>query len=335
MISVVIAVRNEADHIEQCIQSIFTQTYQEPYEVIIVDGISTDGTYEKLTEINKQYPFVLLRNEKFNAAAGRNIGIKHSKGDIIAFIDGDAIAADDWLYQIITTFQKSNAIGVGGPDLLPKDSNTTARMIGYVMTSSLARGGRFNPSTQHTAIDEERCVDHIPTCNLALKKEIFDKVGLFDESFAKGQDLELNYRIIASGNKLLYSPKIQVVHHRKQYIKDFAKQIYKWAKAKVAINKKHGIHGLAGHIYLWPLYALVGFFMLLSVFYFFGFMPLFFLFFLLGILCYLSLLVIESGRLARKYREEKLFLYSILLLLVVHISYFCGVIVALVKRKIW
>ena len=335
MISVVIAVRNEANHIEQCIRSVFTQNYYEPYEVIIVDGMSTDGTYEKLIKIRKQYPFTLFRNEKFNAAAGRNIGIKHSKGDIIAFIDGDAVATEDWLHQIMTTFGKSDAIGVGGPDILPKDSNTTARMIGYVMTSSFARGGRFNPSTQHTAMDEEKYVDHIPTCNLALKKEIFDIVGLFDESFVKGQDLELNYRIIASGNKLLYSPKIQVVHHRKQYIKDFAKQIYKWAKAKVAIIKKHGIHGLTGHIYLWPLYALVGFFILLGAFYFFGFMPLFFLFFLLGILAYLSLIIIESGRLARKYHEKKLFLYAMMLLLVVHICYACGVIVSLVKRKIW
>lgn len=335
MISVVIAVRNEAEHIEECIQSVYTQDYQEPYEVIIVDGMSTDATYEKLTKIKKQYPFTLLRNEKFNAAAGRNIGINNSKGDIIAFIDGDAIPSKDWLKQITTTFGKTDAIGVGGPDHLPGDSSTTARMIGYIMTSPLARGGRFNPSTQHTTMDEEKYVSHIPTCNLALKREIFTTVGLFDESFVKGQDLELNYRIIASGHKLLYSPKIRVVHHRKQFIKDFARQIYKWAKAKVAIIKKHGVHGLTSHIYLWPIYALLGFFLFFGIFSIFHLLPLFLLLVLVGILTYLLLILVESGRLAKKYHQTKLFFYAAALLPIVHISYACGVFVSSVKRKIW
>ena len=64
-------------------------------------------------------------------------------------------------------------------------------------------------------MEEEKYVEHIPTCNLCLKREVFDDVGLFDEEFVKGQDLELNYRIIQAGYKLLYSPKITVVHYRK------------------------------------------------------------------------------------------------------------------------
>jgi GT2 family glycosyltransferase len=334
-VSVVVAVRDEVDHIQDCIQSLFTQEYQEPYEVIIVDGMSSDGTYEKLTSHQKQYPYILLRNEKFNAAAGRNIGVTHANGDIIAFIDGDAIAAKDWLQQIVATFGKTDAVGVGGPDLLPSDSSNMARMIGYVMTSPFARGGRFNPSTQHTASDEEKYVYHIPTCNLALKREVFNKVGFFDESFAKGQDLELNYRIVTAGYKLFYSPAIQVVHHRKQFVKDFAKQIYKWAKAKIAIIKKHGIHGIASHVYLWPVYALLGFFILLGIFFILHLMPVFFLLLLIGIFAYIVLTLIESGRLAQKYHVKTLFFYAAVLLPIVQISYACGALVALVKKNIW
>lgn len=335
MISVVIAVRNESDHIQECIQSLFTQQYPEPYEVIIIDGMSTDGTYEKLTQLKDKYPFLLLRNEKFNAAAGRNRGIHNSKGDIIAFIDADAIASNDWLLQIKTTFDKTDAVGVGGPDLLPSQSSTTARMIGYTMTSPFARGGRFNPSTQHTTLEEERYVYHIPTCNLALRREIFDKVGLFDENFVKGQDLELNYRIVTTGHKLLYSPKIQVTHHRKQYIKDFSKQIYKWAKAKVAIIKKHGMHGISSHVYLWPLYAIAGFFLLLLFLVLLNRLPLFVYLLAIGALGYLSLIIIESGRLTWKNQEPTLFFYALGLLPILHISYACGVLVSSIKKNIW
>ncbi|MEA2053781.1 MAG: glycosyltransferase family 2 protein, partial [Candidatus Thermoplasmatota archaeon] len=265
LISVVVAVRNEKQYIKQCIESLFSQDYAEKYEVIVIDGMSDDGTYELLEGLQKKYGFKLLCNEKKNAAAGRNMGIKEAKGEAIAFIDGDATASEDWLSSISKAFEKSNVAGVGGPDLLPEDGNYKAKAIGLVMTSPLARGGRLNPSTQHVMDDKSRYVDHIPTCNLCLNKEVFDKVGMFDESFVKGQDLELNYRIRKAGYKLFYSPEIKVVHYRKQHIRQFTRQIYKWAKAKVAIIKKHGMHGLTSHIYLWPAYAIIALFLSLFI----------------------------------------------------------------------
>jgi GT2 family glycosyltransferase len=135
------------------------------------------------------------------------------------------------------------------------------------MTSPIARGGKLNPSTQHSLMEEEKYVEHIPTCNLCLKREVFDEVGFFDESFVKGQDLELNYRIVKAGFKLLYSPNITVVHYRKNHVRDFARQIFKWAKAKVAIIRKHGFQGLTSHVYLWPLYAIVSFVLGFTLFY--------------------------------------------------------------------
>jgi len=330
----VVAVRNEARYIRECIESLANQDYDD-YEIIVVDGMSDDGTYEILKEMQKKYDFKLLRNEKKNAAAGRNIGIKEAKGDVIAFIDGDAIAAKNWLTNIKKAMERKGVAGVGGPDLLPENAPFTGRIIGYVMTSPLARGGRLNPSTQHAMMEEERYVGHIPTCNLAIKKEIFYEVGLFDESFVKGQDLELNYRITKAGYKLLYSPSIRVVHHRKERISLFARQIYKWAKAKVAIIKKHGLEGITSHIYLWPLYALLGIIILLLFSLLFHVIHLFLSLLFLGGVSYFIIIALESVRLSLKFGEKKLFPYSLFLLPTVHISYSYGVMVALMKKKIW
>jgi len=333
--SVVVAVRNEIKHIEKCIKSLFEQDFNGKYEVILVDGMSDDGTYENLQELQRKYNFVLLRNPKINAAAGRNIGIKHAKGKFIAFIDGDAYAHKDWLSSIKKVFGRVDTDGVGGPDLLPEDTSFKSRAIGLVMTSPLARGGRFNPSTQHTMMEEERFVDHIPTCNLCLKREIFDSVGLFDESFVKGQDLELSYRIRKAGYKLFYSPSIKVVHYRKQSFRSFAHQIYKWAKAKIAIIKKHGIRGITSHVYLWPAYSLLSFAIIFLICVIFNlFNVLLIMVFLAGIL-YLFAILFESGRLSRKFRSKKLFLYASILLPTIHISYAYGVISALIRKKIW
>jgi GT2 family glycosyltransferase len=330
--SIIVAVRNEIDHIEECINALYQQDYKEPYEVIIVDGMSTDGTADVLKKLQKKYHFTLIENPKFNAAAGRNLGIKNAKADYVAFIDSDAIAFTDWLSQIQKAFEKNKAAGVGGPDLLPKNTNQTAQVIGIIMTSPFARGGSLNPSTQHALIDEERSVEHIPTCNVCYTKEILEKIGLFDEAFVKGQDLELNHRLIQAGYKLFYTPKIQVIHYRKQTIKSFAQQIYKWAKAKIAIIKKHGV---TNHAYLLPLYGLVGllaFFILCIIFHLIPFFM--FLVFITGV-SYCLLIVFESARLAKKYQNINVLLQGILFFPLIHFTYTYGIIAALVKRKIW
>lgn len=333
-ISVVVAVRNEVQYIEKCIKSLANQDYPD-YEIIVVDGMSDDDTYELLKKLQKKYDFKLLRNERRNAAAGRNIGIGVARGDVIAFIDGDAVASRNWLSSIAKAFERNSAVGVGGPDLLPEDSEYKARAIGLVMTSPLARGGRLNPSTQHTMMEKERYVEHIPTCNLCLKKEIFQEVGTFDENFVKGQDLELNYRIVKAGYKLLYSPSIKVVHYRKHHIRHFASQIYKWAKAKVAIIKKHGMEGLTSHVYLWPLYGIVAFLLFFSFCFLFNLLQIFATLLFFGLIFYSFAILFESARLSKKFHDKKLFLYSLFLFPVIHISYAYGVMIALMRKKIW
>lgn len=337
ILSVVVAVHNELSHIGQCIDALFHQDYTDPYEVIVVDGMSTDGTYETLQSLQTSYPFTLFQNPKVNAAAGRNIGVHHATGDIVAFVDGDAIPSSTWLAQIMQTFHTKDATiaGVGGPDLLPPDSSEKEQAIGIIMTSPLARGGRFNPSTQHAHLDEERFVDHIPTCNLALRKQVIQEVGMFDEAFVKGQDLELNYRIIKAGYKLLYVPAIKVVHYRKNHIRNFARQIFKWAKAKVAINRKHGMTGLHSHVYLWPLYALLLLCGGLAMFWFLGLLFVFLGLFLLGVFLYGTMVMWEAARLSKDHSNGRLFWYALLLIPLVHGEYFFGVWTALLKKKIW
>jgi len=336
LFSIVIAVRNEKRLIKKCIESVFNQDFKDDFELIVVDGMSNDGTYEILEELKEKYDFKLLKNEKINAAAGRNLGVKTSKGKYIAFIDGDAIPEKNWLKNIKSTFEKhEEVIGVGGPDLLPPDSTYKEQSIGRIMTSPLARGGKLNPSTQHSLMEEEKYVGHIPTCNLSLRKEVFDKVGFFDEGFVKGQDLELNYRITKKGFKLLYSPEIKVLHYRKNNIQSFAKQIYKWAKAKVAIIKKHGFDGIISHVYLWPIYFITAFIVGFLLFYFFNLLNIFMFLIFLAFIFYISAIIFESSSLSKKYSDKKLFFYGLLLLPIVHISYSLGVLSAVFRKRIW
>lgn len=337
LFSVVIAVRNEKKIIKQCLKGVFAQDINERFEVIVVDGMSADGTFELLQELQKDYDFRLLKNKKINAAAGRNRGIKNATGKFIAFIDGDAIPEKEWLKNIKSVFDnhEESVAGVGGPDLLPKDSSEKEECIGLVMTSPFARGGKLNPSTQHSLSTKEKSVGHIPTCNLCLRKSIIEEMNGFDESFVKGQDLELNHRIRKAGYTLLYAPQVKVVHYRKDSFRRFARQIYKWAKAKIAIIKKHGVEGFVSHVYLWPVYAIVGLVVGFVLFCFLNVCSFFSMLFFIGFISYIGLLFAEATRLALIHRKKRLFWYTLLLLPVVHISYSLGVWNALLKRRIW
>ena len=333
-ISVVVATRNEAPYIEKCLRGLFNQDFQGAYEVILVDGMSTDGSYEILERTQRDYEFQLLRNPKVNAAAGRNLGIEQARAELIAFVDGDAVPATDWLSQIEQAFQQcQETSGVGGPDDLPEDSKSKSKTLAYVMSSALASGGALNPSTQHTFSNETRFVDHIPTCNLCLKKEVLDAVGRFDESFIKGQDLELNHRIRAAGHKLLYSSNVRVAHYRRNTVRGFVRQIYRWAKAKVRLIQKHGFQGLTSHIYYWPVYAMLlglgGFIACYSI----GAVAWFGWACLAGAVSYGLIIVTESARLAVRYGSPSLGASALILLPVIHLSYACGVLVAMFRRE--
>jgi GT2 family glycosyltransferase len=335
--SVVIAVRNEKKVIRQCVESIFSQEIDEEFEVFIIDGMSTDGTYELLQRLQEQFNFTLLQNKKINAAAGRNLGIDQAKGTYIAFVDGDAIPSKKWLQNIKRVFEAHDetVAGVGGPDLLPEDSTDKEECIGLVMTSPLARGGKLNPSTQHSLSKEEKSVGHIPSCNLCIRKRVLDEINGFDEAFVKGQDLELNHRIKKAGYTLLYSPKITVVHYRKDSFRLFINQIFKWSKAKIAIIKKHGMEGFVSHVYIWPVYAMLAFIIGLGFFYLINSILLYIILFFFGFISYFSLIVSEATQLTLLNKKKSLFWYSLLLIPVVHITYAFGVWTALLKKKIW
>ena len=109
-ISVVIPVYNEEKHITQCIDALIHNT-RRPDEILLADGGSSDRT---LMLASKFSEVTILDNPRKTAAAGRNVGIRHAKGDIIAFTDGDCIVEKNWLEEIEKAFIKYELDGLGG-----------------------------------------------------------------------------------------------------------------------------------------------------------------------------------------------------------------------------
>ena len=326
MISVVVAVKNQIEYIDQCFNSLAAQNYSD-YEVIFADGKSTDGTREFLDkQIQNKQNFILLDNSLEDAASGRNMGIHKAKGEIIAFIDADAFADPDWLKNISGRFnclESKNIAGVGGPNLLPKMQPLVSQAIANVMSSPLASGGSLNPSVQHTNLKNEKIVGHIPTCNLAMKKYILLKESGFDRKFVPSEDFELSTRLRKKGFNFFYDPLIKVYHYRRKKISRFAKQIFEWGVTKTMISKKHK----ANISCLLPIFiTLVSFIVIFLSFYFIFLTNIIFIVLLL----YLLLIIIESLRIS--FKNIKNFPYSMLLLPLIHTFYVLGAIKGAFKK---
>ena len=326
MISIIVAVKNDVVHIEKCIDSIENQDFAD-YEIIVVDGQSTDGTLELLEKrLANNNSFILMHNPKGNAAAGRNIGIKKARGQIVAFLDSDAYANKDWLFNIESRFSymnNTNIAGVGGPNLPPANQPFLSNVFVKVMASPLASGGRFNPSIQHKMLKDAKLVKHIPTCNLAIKRNIFCENGWFDERFTKGHDFELSMRLNKKGYLFFYDPEIKVWHYRKPTIRSFAKQIFEWGQARMLLMKKHGLSFNC----LLPLFFLL---LLMSYFILSIFYPLNKQIVAILIYTYIFAIFLESARISSG--RMKMYFYGIFLLPVIHISYTVGLTSGIFKK---
>jgi cellulose synthase/poly-beta-1,6-N-acetylglucosamine synthase-like glycosyltransferase len=234
-VSVVVGIRNEERFIEECIESLLSLDYpQDSYEIIIVDGMSTDRT----RDLVQKYPVRLLLNKRKNVAAARNLGVENARGDLVAFTDGDCKVDSEWLKILVREMQNASdsVVCVGGPNLIFDTDPVFGRVVGYAQETFLGSGG----SAQSNNSTKKHYVSSLPNCNAMYKKSAIQEVGCFDERFSIGQDGDLNYRIGKTGRKFLYIPEAQVLHHRRGTFKSFSVRMFKYGMWMAELFKKHG-----------------------------------------------------------------------------------------------
>jgi len=129
-VSVIVGIRNEELFIEECIESLLRLNYpSDHYEIIIVDGMSSDKT----RDLVQKYPVKLLLNDKKNVAAARNLGVENAIGDLVAFTDGDCKVDSQWLKILVCEMQNApyDVVCFGGPNLIFETDPVFGRVVGY------------------------------------------------------------------------------------------------------------------------------------------------------------------------------------------------------------
>lgn len=259
-ISIVIPTFNNAKTIEQCLQSLKEQTIQSD-EIIIVDGHSTDETLD----IIKQFECKLVFEERGSRAAACNIGVPEAEGEIIAFIDADAIAKKDWLENIIKAFditQDRNVVCVTGPNIEYPNETFFGKAVSAIYNTFI--GGNWTEHIESIFNLKPRFVESAAGCNSAYKKEILNEVMPFNESLLTTEDTDINYRLRKKGYNIFFEPGAIVYHQRPQNHKSYRNKAKKYARGKIQFFRAHNDGLEIGHL-LPPLYFITGIFLALII----------------------------------------------------------------------
>lgn len=232
-ISVVIPVFNEGKRIYNTLKAIYSGSIA-PLEVIVVDGGSSDHT---VSIIKKYYPeVILLRNPDRTAAAGRNIGIKKAKGDVIAFTDGDCIVDKDWLKNIKNHFEENEIDGLGGRVINAPPENHYEEYWGNLAWNLIMSF----PDASYE-VKEKKLNDAFVTANCAYKKELLYRLKGFSKFFANNaEDVDLCWRAIDKGAKLIYVPDVVIYAHNVTTLKGIAKKSFRNGVSSSKLQKIYG-----------------------------------------------------------------------------------------------
>lgn len=216
LISIITTVRNEERNIGFLLDSLVVQ--QQPIEVVIVDAHSRDRTVAVANDYAAKYPFVRVEVHGGTRAEGRNFGVRIAKGNVVAFIDGDAIVNPFWAERIRKAM--AGASVVAGQTI----------NIGYRPFEDLERVELIYHGYDIT----------YPSTNLAYRKGVFTSIGGFDEWFITAEDIDLNLRAVSAGGRISYEPGAIVYHRTRSSIYDFVRQAFWNGAGRKQLTMKHG-----------------------------------------------------------------------------------------------
>ncbi|MGE5801471.1 MAG: glycosyltransferase family 2 protein [Gemmatimonadota bacterium] len=236
-VSIVIPCRNEARYIEACLESILAADYPaDLIEVLVVDGGSDDGSRDIVARYAATRPRIrLLENALRITPAAMNIGIRAASGDVIMRMDAHVVYPGNYIRRLITALESSGADNVGGViETLPGDGTAVARAIAVALSHPFGVGDSyFRIGTR-----APRLVDSVAFG--CWRRELFGRVGLFDEELVRNQDDEFNYRIAQHGGRVLLVPDIVARYYARRSLRKIGRTFYQYGYFKPLVAKKLG-----------------------------------------------------------------------------------------------
>jgi succinoglycan biosynthesis protein ExoA len=237
LIDIIIGVRNEEKHLERCLTSLQNQNVTD-IQIFVIDGQSEDRTRDIVLEKMKEDSRIkLFDNPNIVISSARNIGIKSSKAEYLAYLDGHCYVNPDWLEKLLESFQyyekKCKLGGVGSTYALPADDTTFGKVIASALNTPFGGFG--------TAYTQDEKFEVVDTVAFALyKKSVLNKEELlYDETMTQCEDTDFNYQLVKKGYTLLKHHKAFVYQYRRSNPSEFFNQMIMYGEGRQIFITKH------------------------------------------------------------------------------------------------
>ncbi len=228
-VSVIIPVKNRPEDIKDCLTSLLNLNYpKEKLEIIVVDDGSTDETVEVVQSFDVK---VVSNKNSRGPAYSRNLGEKSANGEILAFLDSDCTVHPDWLQEIIPFFRLTGLGAIGGFVASYFRESLIDRY--EEAFSSLNMGKRI-------IFDADSASNfYVPSCNLFVKRDVFEEIGGFKPGMHLGEDVDLCWRIRGKGHALLYLPFGAVQHKHRNVLRKMLKRRFEYGTSEADLYFNH------------------------------------------------------------------------------------------------
>jgi glycosyltransferase involved in cell wall biosynthesis len=237
LVSVVVPCRNEREYVAKCLDSILRTDYQaDRLEVLVVDGNSDDGTIAILQDYSARDTRVRwLENPRQITPTALNIGIQNATGDIVMIMGAHCRYPDDYISKLVGWLERSGADNVGGIcRTLPGGHSPMALAIALALSHPFGVGNSYF----RIGVSEPRWVDTVPFG--CYRKNIFARIGLFDEELVRNQDDELNQRLLKNGGRILIVPDVVSEYYARDSLRKIARMHYQYGYFKPLVARKLG-----------------------------------------------------------------------------------------------
>jgi glycosyltransferase involved in cell wall biosynthesis len=316
-VTILVPCRDEIDFIEDCLQSIIENGYPEDkLQVLVIDGRSTDGTTEIVERFSQAHHCVTrIENAARITPAALNLGIAAARGDYIIWMSAHNRYDAGYVQACVEWALRSGADNVGGGIVTkPRHPTYFGRAVAEVLTHPFGVGN----STFRTSASKPAWVDTV--FGGCYRRDVFDRVGLFNERLVRGQDLEFNLRLRRAGLRTLFVPTIRSIYYARSRPLEFASHNWTngvWAILPfrysdiVPISVRHMV----------PMFFVIG--ILLTAIIGFVAHGLWWPFFLL-LTAYFALALVATVLIARRERDLRVVAFLPLVFTILHLSYGLG-----------
>lgn len=237
LVTIVVPCRNEERYIVECLDSILACDYpSDRLEVLVVDGMSDDGTRAVLADYAARNPLVrMLDNPRRITPVALNLAIRAARGEVIVRMDAHVVYPRNYVSRLVAALDEFGADNVGAVlHTLPANQTAMGKAIAIGMSHPFGVGTSYF----RIGTDQPRWVDTIAF--FCIRRSTFDRVGMFDEELIRHQDGEFNARLIKSGGRILLIPDVVSYYYARATLRQVGRMFYQYGYFKPLVAKKLG-----------------------------------------------------------------------------------------------